>query len=310
MAFMVLHMRFSLMTEPHLGGTYEQQLAAARWAEAEGLVSFARCDHYLSSGDPTPDATDAFAVLAGLARETESIRLCVLVTPITFRHPAVILKNAVTIDQMSGGRLDLGVGTGWMESEHKAFGIEFHDWAERFARFEESLDYLEAAFGPDPVDHDGRFYRLQGDIRPKPSGIRLVIGGRGERRTPRLAGTRADEYNLFLMTPEDAAPRIDLMRQAAGDRSVEVTMMGPALVGRTQSEFEHRRDHSASERGVSGEELEQTYADRGWLVGTPDRVAEAVAALEDAGVERLYVQWLDLDDQDTMKDTVEIVRGA
>ncbi|HLV91270.1 MAG TPA: LLM class flavin-dependent oxidoreductase, partial [Acidimicrobiia bacterium] len=107
-------MKFSLMTEPHLGGTYEQQLAAAKWAEAEGLHSFARSDHYYSGGDSTPDATDAFAALAGLARETESIRICMLVTPITFRHPSVILKNAVTIDQMSGGRFDLGVGTGWM----------------------------------------------------------------------------------------------------------------------------------------------------------------------------------------------------
>ena len=107
-------LKFSLMTEPHLGGTYSQQLDAARWAEDEGLVSFARCDHYLSGSDPTPDATDAFSVLSGLARDTSHIRLCVLVSPITFRHPAVIAKNAATIDQMSDGRLDLGMGTGWI----------------------------------------------------------------------------------------------------------------------------------------------------------------------------------------------------
>ncbi len=303
-------MLFSLMTEPHLGGTYAQQLEAARWAEAEGLASFARCDHYLSSAEPSPEATDAFAVLAGIARETEAIRLCVLVTPITFRHPAVILKNAVTIDQMSGGRLDLGVGTGWMESEHEAFGIEFYDWAERFARFEDSLDYLEAAFGPDPVDYRGRYYTLKGDIRPKPTGIRLVIGGSGERRTPRLAGTRADEYNMFLTTPEKARPRIERMRRAARDRSVEVTMMGPALVGRTQTEFEERRDRAAAKRGITGEELVDRYSASGYLVGTPDRVAESIAALEEVGVERVYVQWLDLGDQDTMRDTVEIVRGG
>lgn len=302
-------MQFSLMTEPHLGGTYAQQLEAARWAEAEGLASFARCDHYLSSADPTPDATDAFAVLGGIARETETIRLCVLVTPITFRHPAVILKNAVTIDQMSGGRLDLGVGTGWMESEHDAFGIEFYDWAERFARFEESLDYLEAAFGPDPVHHEGQYYRIQGNIRPKPTGIRIVIGGSGEKRTPRLAGTRADEYNMFLTTPEKARPRIENMRRAAGDRSVEVTMMGPALVGRTQAEFEERRDRAAAKRDISGADLEERYSANGYLVGTPDRVAESLSALEEVGLDRLYVQWLDLDDQEGMRDTVDIVRG-
>lgn len=298
------------MTEPHLGGTYDQQLAAARWAEAEGLVSFARCDHYMSGADPTPDATDAFAALAGIARETETIRLCVLVTPITFRHPAVIVKNAVTIDQMSGGRLDLGVGTGWMELEHEAFGLDFPDWSERFARFEEALDYIDAAFGADPADYEGRFYRLKGDIGPKPTGIRLVIGGSGERRTPRLAGRRADEYNMFLTTPAKAAPRISRMNEAAGERTVEVTMMGPALVGRTQADFESRRDRAASRRGISGEELEKRYSENGYLVGTPDRVAESVASLEEVGVERLYVQWLDLGDLDTMKDTVDIVRRA
>lgn len=303
-------MLFSLMTEPHLGGTYAQQLEAARWAEAEGLASFARCDHYLSSGDPTPDATDAFAVLAGIARETETIRLCVLVTPITFRHPAVILKNAVTIDQMSGGRLDLGVGTGWMESEHEALGIDFYDWGERFARFEESLDYLEAGFGPDPVGHQGRYYSLRGNIGPKPTGIRLVIGGSGESRTPRLAGSRADEYNMFLTTAEKAGPRIERMKQAAGGRSVEVTMMGPALVGRTQAEFEERRDRAAARRGISGQDLEERYSANGYLVGTPSRVADSLAALGEVGLDRLYVQWLDLDDQEGMRDTVDIVRGS
>lgn len=307
---MVPAMKFSLMTEPHLGGTYEQQLAAAKWAEAEGLHSFARSDHYYSGGDPTPDATDAFAALAGLARETESIRICMLVTPITFRHPSVILKNAVTIDQMSGGRFDLGVGTGWMELEHDVFGIEFYDWKERFARFEETLDYLEAAFGPDPVGYQGRYYRIEGNIQPKPQGIRLIIGGSGEKRTPTLAGSRADEYNMFLRTPAEAAPRIATMREAAGDREVEVTMMGPALVGSTQAEFEGRRDAAAAKRGMSGEDLEKRYRDLGYLVGTPGQVAESIAALEEVGVERLYVQWLDLGDLDGMKDTVEIVRGG
>src|SRR5688572_30623685 len=111
-------MELSAMTEPHLGGTYEQMLAMAQWSEANGLTSFARSDHFYSGRQPRPPSTDAFAVLAGLARETESIRLTLLVTPVTFRHPAVIAKAAATIDEMSGGRFDLGVGTGWMELEH------------------------------------------------------------------------------------------------------------------------------------------------------------------------------------------------
>ncbi|HSM44000.1 MAG TPA: LLM class flavin-dependent oxidoreductase [Acidimicrobiia bacterium] len=303
-------MRFSLMTEPHMGGTYDQQLEAARWAESEGLVSFARCDHYLSGADPTPDATDAFAVLAGLARETSDIRLCVLVTPITFRHPAVIAKNAATIAQMSGGRLDLGVGTGWMDLEHEALGMPFPDWSGRWSRFEEALDYLDAAFGSGHGSYEGEHYSLDADVKPKPTGLRTIIGGGGEKRTPTLAGTRADEYNTFIRPPEDARRRIEVMRDAAGDREVEATVMGPALVGRTDAEYQDRLAAAAAKRETSPEDLEKRYADAGIVLGTPERAAESVAALEEAGVERFYVQWLDLDDLDTMKDTVAIVRGG
>jgi alkanesulfonate monooxygenase len=303
-------MQFSLMTEPHLGGTYEQQLEAARWAEAEGLVSFARCDHFLAGREPTPDATDAFAVLAGLARETSDIRLCALVSPITFRHPAVIAKNAATIDQMSGGRLDLGVGTGWMELEHEALGIPFPDWPERWERFEEALAYLEAAFAEGHASFQGKHYSLDAEVKPNPSGLRLVIGGSGKKRTPTLAGSRADEFNLFICPPEDAKVRIDVMREAAGDRQVEATVMGPALVGATNDVYQERLASAAGARDMSPGDLEKRYVDNGIPVGTPDRVAETVAALEEAGVQRWYVQWLDLDDLDTMKDTVSIVRGG
>lgn len=302
-------MRFSLMTEPHLGGTYDQQLEAAQWAESEGLVSFARCDHYLSGGDPTPESSDAFAVLAGLARETSEIRLCVLVTPITFRHPAVIVKNATTIDQMSGGRLDLGVGTGWMDLEHEAFGIPFPDWPERWSRFEEALDYLDAAFGEGHASFDGDHYTLDADVKPKPTGIRTVIGGSGAKRTPTLAGTRADEYNVFMSPAEEVAQRIAVMREAAGNRQVEATVMGPALVGRTEAEYRERLSRAAARRDMDPDDLEKRFVERGLIVGTPERAAETVAALEDAGVERIYVQWLDLDDLDGMRDTVTVVRG-
>lgn len=303
-------MQFSLMTEPHLGGTYDQQLAAAQWAETEGLVSFARCDHYLSGRQPTPDATDAFAVLAGIARETSDIRLCVLVTPITFRHPAVIAKNAATIDQMSGGRFDLGVGTGWMDLEHEALGIPFPDWPERWERFEEALDYLDVAFGSEPGIHDGKHYSLDADVKPTPTGLRTIIGGSGKKRTPTLAGTRADEYNFFICPVDEAREKIEVMRAAAGDRKVEATVMGPALVGASDAVYRERLVKAAATRDISPEDLEQRFADAGIPVGTPDRVTETISALEDAGVQRYYVQWLDLSDQHAMKDTVEIVRGA
>lgn len=303
-------MEFSLMTEPHLGGTYDQQLAAAQWAEAEGLASFARCDHFLSGGDPTPESTDAFAVLAGLARDTSDIRICVLVTPITFRHPAVIAKNAATIDQMSGGRLDLGVGTGWMELEHDALGIPFPDWPERWERFEEALDYLDAVFGAGRASLDGEYYSVDADVMPKPTGIRTIIGGSGAKRTPTLAGTRADEYNFFICPSEDAEAKISVMREAAGNRPVEATVMGPAIVGHTNADYQERLSAAADRRDMSTEDLEARFVKAGIPVGTPDRVAETVTALEEAGVERMYVQWLDLDDLDGMKETVSVVRGS
>jgi alkanesulfonate monooxygenase SsuD/methylene tetrahydromethanopterin reductase-like flavin-dependent oxidoreductase (luciferase family) len=298
------------MTEPHLGGTYDQQLRFARWAETEGLTSFARCDHYLSGRDPTPESTDAFAVLAGLARDTEDIRLCVLVSPVTFRLPAVIAKNAATIDQMSGGRLDLGVGTGWMELEHQRLGIPFPDWPERWERFEEALDYLDEAFGEGHGKHDGEHYYLDADVKPKPTGLRLIIGGSGEQRTPTLAGERADEYNFFICPPDEARAKIEVMREAADGREVEATVMGGALVGRTESEFQERLARGAAERGITPKELEDRYVDNGFPIGTPDRIAETVAGLEEAGVERIYVQWLDLADFEGMAETVDIVRGA
>ncbi len=298
------------MTEPHLGGTYEQQLAAARWAEDEGLVSFARCDHYLAGADPTPEATDALAVLAGLARETSEIRLCVLVSPITFRHPAVIAKNAATIDQMSAGRFDLGVGTGWMELEHTAFGLPFPEWSERWDRFEESLEYLRAAFDSGHGRYDGRYYTLDATVKPKPQGLRLIIGGSGPKRTPKLAGSQADEYNFFICPADQAKQKIGVMREAAGNREVEATVMGGALVGSTDAVFRERLAKAAAARRITPKELEDRYVNNGFPIGTPGRVAETVAGLSEAGVERIYVQWLDLDDLETMKDTVDIVRNA
>jgi alkanesulfonate monooxygenase SsuD/methylene tetrahydromethanopterin reductase-like flavin-dependent oxidoreductase (luciferase family) len=125
-----------------------------------------------------------------------------------------------------------------------------------------------------------------------------------------LAGSRADEYNFFLCPADIARDKIEVMRAAAGDRPVEATVMGPALVGRTDDELRTRLEQSAAKRGVAPADLEQRYVDNGLLVGTPDRVADTVAALEEAGVERIYVQWLDLGDLDGMKETVSVVRGA
>lgn len=298
-------MELSCMTEPQLGGTYDDLLALARWSEANGLFSFARSDHYYGGGDPRPDATDAFATLAGLARDTESIRLAILVTPLTFRHPAVIAKNAATIDQMSGGRFDLGVGTGWDNEEHEAFGLPFPDWGERFARLEEAIDYLQAAFRPGRASFDGDYYRLDADVKPKPSGLRLIMGGRGARRTPQLAGRHADEFNSLMDPLYEVADRVKVMKEAAGDRPVTATLMGQAVVGRTDAEYRDRLGQEAARRGIAPDDMEQRFRDRGMPVGTPAQAQETLAAFAEVGIERFYIQWLDATDRDGFAATVE-----
>lgn len=302
-------MDFAVMTEPQIGGTYDELLAVARWAEDRGLVSFARSDHFYSSREPRPDATDAFATLAGLARDTTSIRLAVLVSPITFRHPAVIAKNAATIDQMSGGRFDLGVGTGWMELEHEAFGLPFPPWKERFARFEEALEYLEAAFSDEHASFKGDHYAIDADSRPVPTGLRTIIGGSGPVKTPTLAGRHADEYNHFTTSAETLAPKIEVMRssaEAAGrdPDAITVSVMGPALAGSDEASYRDRLAAAAAERDLEPSELEERWAGQGFPLGGPDRIRSTIADLEAVGVDLMYVQHIDLPDLDGLDETL------
>lgn len=303
------------MTEPQLGGSYEELLAAARWAEDNSLASFARSDHYIWDRTPTPPATDAFTTLGGLARDTSSIRLCVLVSPITFRHPAVIAKAAATVDEMSGGRLDLGVGTGWNEFEHAAFGLPFPDWSERFDRLVEALGYLEAAFGDGRGSFDGSHYRLDGDVRPKPTGLRMVVGGSGKEKTPTLAGRHAHEYNSFIGRPDDAAPRIEVMRhaaEAAGRNAddVLISMMGPVYASPDAASHRELMARESAKRNLSPEAFEEKMIEAGIPIGTPDRVAETIAGLEAIGVGRIYLQWFDLGDLEGLDELWTAVRAS
>ncbi len=303
------------MTEPQLGGTYDDILAAARWAEENGLYSFARSDHYYSGRNPKPEATDALTTLAGLARDTATIRLAVLVTPITFRHPAVIAKTAATLDQMSGGRFDLGIGTGWMEAEHEAFGMPFPGWSERFERVTEALAYLDAAFGGSNASYRGEHYSLDADVGPVPSGLRTIVGGTGPIRTPTLAGTYADEYNHIVAPAGDVEPKIGVMRQAAEDAGrdpgdVAVSMMGPVMVGRDDDEYIERLARAAAEREVEPPELEERLRKAGVPLGSGDRLTEQFAELARIGIDTYYLQWIPTDDLDGLDETYLAVREA
>lgn len=306
-------MEFALMTEPQVGQTYDELVEAARWCEANDVKVFARSDHYLSSR-PEPNATDAFATLAGLARETSTVDLCVLVSPISFRHPAVILKTATTIAEMSGDRLRLGVGTGWMELEHEAFGLELWPMSERFDRFEEALGYLRSGLSGEGEGFSGRYYSLEAiPVRPTPRRLPIIVGGGGPKRTPRLAGQFADEFNMFITTPDVIADRVHKMRAAAEAAGrdpdlIEVSVMGPVLVGGDEAAYRERLTARAADRDRTPGELEARYDQVGIPVGPPERARETLAALEAAGVQRYYLQQVGAVDYAELGEALTVLR--
>jgi alkanesulfonate monooxygenase SsuD/methylene tetrahydromethanopterin reductase-like flavin-dependent oxidoreductase (luciferase family) len=304
-------MQFSFMTEPQLGGSYQDLARAARRTEEAGLVSFARADHYYWAAGPMP-TTDAFTSFGGLARDLNKTRLAILVTPITFRHPAVIAKSAATLDEMTDGRFDLGVGTGWMEAEHQAFGIPFPAWKERFARLEEALQYVKASFSGKVFE--GAYYRTDADALPRPRHVRLMVGGSGPEKTPTLAGRYADEYNHFAIAPSDLAPKIARMRKAAtaagrDPASITTSVMGPAVVASTPAAFTDLMADAARFRNVTVDALTERWQKAGVPMGTPEQAKAAFAAYEEIGVSKYYLQWLDLTDHEGIDHLLDAARS-
>ena len=283
------------MTEPQLGGTHDDLVAAARWSEKNGLVAFARSDHYDWQREGDPNASDAFISLGGLARETSSIRLVVLVSPLTFRHPAVIAKSAATLDEMSGGRFDLGVGTGWMELEHTAFGLPFPAQAERYARLTEALPYLHEALRKKRSTFVGEYYSIDAVQRPLAPDVGFIVGGSGPQRTPRLAARWADEYNTFLSSPESIGAKVTVLREEAerlgrDPASILCSVMGPALVGTDAADYRDRLAEAASKRDKEPGELQALFRERGIPCGTADEAAAQIDQLAMVGIGRFYVQ--------------------
>ena len=277
--------------------SYAGFLEAARWAERKELAAFAIPDHYLYGTDAaqSPPAYDAFAVMAGLARETATIELVILVSPITFRHPSVITKNVATIQEMAGGRFKLGLGTGWLEQEHTQFGIDFPERGERFARLEEALGYLRAAFAEPPTSFSGVYYNLEGfDIQPRPD-LRLVVGGTGAVKTPQLAGRYADELNAYPAIPNEYAARIERARSAAvaaarDPASLLISSSGQIVAADTEQGYHELMEEIAAEHGTSADKLEQEAARRNAPRGTWHQVRDIMAGMQDAGMSRFYFQ--------------------
>ncbi len=289
-------MELGLMVEPQLGGTYDELLTLAKWADDAGLDSFARSDHYLHN-ELNAHATDALISLAGLARETKQIKLATLVSPLTFRNPAVMAKSAATIDEMSGGRMELGVGTGWMVSEHESFGLELPDLSERFSRLYETLAYLHAAFGRKEGGFTGRHYHLDDmDVLPRPTGkLPLIIGGSGMKKTPTFAGKFADEYNMFVTDDDTLTKRRQVMQQAAinagrSPNDIKISFVGPAFVGDTEIEGLELLAEHAVEHGQDPEQLEVSMRAKHVPIGSKEQAFQTMEDLTDLGIGRFYYQ--------------------
>ncbi|HEV2370967.1 MAG TPA: LLM class F420-dependent oxidoreductase [Streptosporangiaceae bacterium] len=309
-------MQLRIFTEPQQGADYATLLAVARAADDLGFDAFFRSDHYLKTGFPRaerlhatapsglPGPTDAWVTLAGLARETTRVRLGTLMTAATFRHPGPLAITVAQVDEMSGGRVELGIGAGWYAAEHAAYGIPLPGLAERFGRFEEQLEVITGLWQTSAgktFSYQGSYYTLDDSPalpkpaqRPRPP---IVVGGRGHHRTPRLAARFADEFNYVFRSPQETAVAFTRAReacQAAGrDPSTLVCSAGLMVAcGRTDAEAVRRAE-------AIGHELDE--ARRFGLAGSPAEAVDKLGCYAEIGVTRMYLQVLDLTDLDQLE---------
>ncbi|WP_151769643.1 LLM class F420-dependent oxidoreductase [Streptomyces abyssomicinicus] len=296
-------MDLRIFTEPQQGATYDTLLTVAKATEDLGFDAFFRSDHYLHMGDVTglPGPTDAWITLAGLARETKRIRLGTLMTAGTFRLPGVLAIQVAQVDQMSGGRIELGLGAGWYEDEHKAYGIPFPK--EKLARLEEQLEIVTGMWATEvgkTFSHHGTYYDLtDSPALPKPaqSKVPVLIGGTGARRTPRLAARYADEFNAPFISVEDSKAlfeRVGAAAVEAGRAADDLTYSNALVVcvGRDDAEVARRA-------GRIGREVDELKLNG--LAGSPAEVVEKIGRYAEAGSQRVYLQLLDLEDLDHLE---------
>ncbi|MFG2825948.1 LLM class F420-dependent oxidoreductase [Streptomyces sp. NPDC048434] len=296
-------MELRIFTEPQQGASYDTLLKVAKATEDLGFDAFFRSDHYLRMGnvDGLPGPTDAWITLAGLARETKRIRLGTLMTAGTFRLPGVLAIQVAQVDRMSGGRVELGLGAGWFEEEHKAYGIPFPK--EKFARLEEQLAIvtgLWATEAGEEFSYDGTYYQLEhSPALPKPAQgkVPVLVGGHGATRTPRLAAQYADEFNIPFASLEDSERQFGRVRaaaEAAGRKGDDLVYSNAlvACVGRDDAEVARR----AAAIGRNVDELKANG-----LAGSPAEVVDKIGRYAAIGASRVYLQMLDLDDLDHLE---------
>ncbi|KAA0086725.1 LLM class F420-dependent oxidoreductase [Mycolicibacterium sp. P9-64] len=304
-------MDFRVFVEPQQGATYGDQLAVARAAEALGYSAFFRSDHFVAmSGDGLPGPTDSWVTLGGIARETSTIRLGTMVTSATFRYPGPLAISVAQVDEMSGGRVELGLGAGWFESEHKAYAIPFPPLGERFDRLSEQLDIITGLWTTpvgETFDYSGKHYSIvDSPALPKPVQTPLppiVIGGGGAKRTPALTAKFASEFNMPFASLDDLTTqygRVAAALATAGRTPESLTYSAAFVVcaGRDEAEIARRAN-------AIGREVDELRSNSP-LVGTPDEIVERLAPFAEAGVQRVYLQVLDMSDLDHLELFAEV----
>jgi F420-dependent oxidoreductase-like protein len=296
-------MDLRILTEPQQGATYDTLLRVARAAEDLGFGGFFRSDHYLRGGDGAglPGPTDCWTTLAGLARETRTIRLGSLVTPVTFRLPGPLAIQVAQVDQMSGGRIELGLGTGWDAAEHAAYGIPFPE--KRFERLEEQLEIIKGLWNTpagETYSFQGEHYQLtDSPALPKPAQRPhppVIVGGRGPKRTPRLAAKYASEYNSNFRPADQVGESYTRVRQACeaigrdpGTLTLSVTLV--VACGRTEAEIERRA--GAIARITPPNQVIWRF--------TPEQMLDRLGEYHAIGTRRVYLRTFDLADLDQLE---------
>ena len=310
-------MRYALMCEPQQGLSYLEILALARAAEDAGFETFFRSDHFTSfPGEKGQHTTDCWATLAGLARETTRIGLGSLVSPVTFRIPGALVKIVSTVDEMSGGRVELGVGAGWNDDEHGQLGLPFPDIRERADRLEEELAIVRGVWDePDGWTFAGTHWQVTGSLlRPRGRRPNLIVGGTGKPRSLRLAARYADEYNISSSAPASVTrirERLATECRAIGREpdTLTVSVMAGVLIGRDEAEFQARVQDQIAMFGASADDARTWLAARGerWVMGTPDAARARLAEFIAAGAQRIMLQTFlprDLDQVRLMGETL------
>jgi alkanesulfonate monooxygenase SsuD/methylene tetrahydromethanopterin reductase-like flavin-dependent oxidoreductase (luciferase family) len=292
------------MIEGQEGVTWDDWVALASACEEHGVEALFRSDHYISGFDESRHVLDAWATISGLAARTTKLELGTLVSPATFRHPSVLVRQAATADEISAGRITLGMGAGWMQREHEAYGFEFGTAKDRVAKFAEQLEVAHKLLREDRVDFEGTYYRLDdapGLGRPD---LPLLVGGSAKLGTANPAARFADEYNTLFGTVDEVRARKDALDRACEEvgrdpATLRRSLMAPCVLGRDEREVLESARRIGSRFGRDPQQVIERYGEYG-PVGTVEQAAERLRAIEKIGIERVMLQHLAHEDLDTV----------